>query len=1107
MKKSLKAALIIAATLTTTTAIGTTVAILLAKSKNQAKNEKEKTDNKAVDDSIINPVDKKGEQNLNSNKNPKEKTPTDKNVQINFVFENEVISSVNLTIPSSDEFFSLDQEAIPTGYFTNDNLSQITYHEVVNISISKIPNKKFKTVNLEFRYSNQVIKTETFDVENSIERILLDNHIPSGYQLLDENNNSVNYTAEKIIVEIVPLTKKSLISFVYDANVVGNFEIEIPFKKDSIDLSLITLPNGYRLKNEITSFTYQPQLNLEVAPINKQIVVNFKNGDLKVGEIVISIPFENTTFTIDQNQIPEGYQTNDSLIDILYAQTIEIRVNSISRETQDEIMQIHFVYQNELINKFEIIKKPNQSDVDLNNFVLKEGYQINRNQARNIPFTNGTVQINVVPLTKNAIIVFEHQGQKISQISLNIDYYDNKLTIPQDQIPQNYKAVSTITDIPYASTLTVQVNPLTKKLIIKFMDENNLIKEINEDINYEMSTINLTNLIPENYKLKDESQTSIPYQNGEIIIEVVSKDARPDKNPEAPKEKETNDPSNSGDSSVSPATNDDNQPTSDSGDPNPGANNSQAKIQEIRNWESTILSVKNNLASHFDNNEALKNSLENIDFNNLESKSEDDLNLIKAKIDETIAKANSIIDQKINDVNTKYETFKDDDYYFKDFEGSINSLLSIKNQTDFKVKINDFNTNYNTLLQLPNKINEFKTNSDSITLDVRDKYKLYLKFSYPKEGSGSYLIGNQNSFEVKVTLKEASNPQNSYELKYLYKLLKTNQTAFEYKLTRIPRSFSSLVASNINYETSALTIPFDSVSGNDDAPLKLRLKTQVTDFKDETYPDSSNIFIRRGEMPDLTPSANSIVTNSLDDYWLFPRRYKIQFRKEIIDFNKTAVQTRINNEQQQGAWNNKISDNTPFSYKDAVFVTLMKVILESNFSSEYFTIDPNQTIFTKPFDSKGNFEFQIKATVQKEYDTRTKFNNLGGSFFDFSLIDKNIGVKHQILQPGQQVVMTFSLENSLNESITIANNKGEILRATLTETFKGENLSGRNPIVGEFSGLFRMKLSVDGQLVWNTTTAGNDITGQRSNQSRTLPIFALQKIKINEIPELKVLVY
>ncbi|TNK90920.1 hypothetical protein C4M83_04675 [Mycoplasmopsis pullorum] len=168
----------------------------------------------------------------------------------------------------------------------------------------------------------------------------------------------------------------------------------------------------------------------------------------------------------------------------------------------------------------------------------------------------------------------------------------------------------------------------------------------------------------------------------------------------------------------------------------------------------------------------------------------------------------------------------------------------------------------------------------------------------------------------------------------------------------------------------------------------------------------------------------------------------------------------------------------------------LKVFQKLTFENNPFTI--NYATFTSPFDSNGNFTYTITATVNSDFNTN-QFPNLGGKFFEFSYNDTTgVGVAHQQLHTGDKVVMTLSLENA-NGSFWINNNAGNRLPSLSGAEYNLSSLTGAKPFVGRIPGLFRMKLAVNNNQVWNVTTDGNDITNSRSNQSDTLPIFVIQK--------------
>ncbi|WP_029512726.1 lipoprotein 17-related variable surface protein [Mycoplasmopsis iners] len=459
-------------------------------------------------------------------------------------------------------------------------------------------------------------------------------------------------------------------------------------------------------------------------------------------------------------------------------------------------------------------------------------------------------------------------------------------------------------------------------------------------------------------------------------------------------------------------------------------------------------------------------------------------------------KLSEIINENINLLNQyrNQKYFMDEliakNDYFREFYGSAN---------DYYERVSSFIQHFEELLNIKQLANEIVQKTNEININESNKYNQLLTFDAPLV-DGSFVIGSVNSYSINYNLID-KHTNDRYKLLHFKKYFDDDLIAIEYSYER-RGGYTKLDKSQINYLENSLTLPY-AFSDNTDRPLKIRIvKNQSLLFvlTNETQIEEgtpiANIFVRTGENPDLTPLASSIVANSLDDYWLFPKGYKISFKEQFYPegttaTNKALFNQRINQNKGQN-WNVKISDQTPFSYQATLWVMFLKMFEKTNLPINKFDYDINNSIFTKPFDSNDSFTYQINLTAKTNSST-SEFSNIGGTFFE-NILDSSSS-KNYNFNAGDKIKFVFDLDNtktwSNNFSGTdypsvISNNSGDFL-----QTAKVMNWQAKFPVLASYYGKLTFQMYVNDKLIWNYSTHDN-------NQSHILPIFILDKRQLND---------
>lgn len=1024
--------------------------------------------------------------------------PLTKIANITYVYQSREIEKQIIDVPFKSNVIERDSLLIPNGYRLESQEMTFEYQENVRLELVEIEKTADINLTINFTFEQNTISTETVVVPNNTNQINVEKYVPQNYRLAQGQDKVVAFKqSNSINVPIVPIIKTATIRFLNGTTEVKSVNLELSYYDDAITIDPNLIPYNYESLSALSNITYKPvieihlsekanvaptkklqinytyndnsiekvdiqidssveEINLnehlpqgyvlaesqeqnvpytqdlitaKIVPDHKTINIVFLKNNQEIAQKQITVPHNSTQVSIDPNLIPEGYLTNDQLQNLPVQDTIQIHLTPKAQE--ESIMTLNFVYNSQTLNSLNIKAQDNQETIDLSSYELPQNYQFAQGQSSTIAFSNGTVEVQIVPLNKNVLIYWEDEKHsKVAENEITIPYYNQTFDIHESMVPKGYTTTSPLKGINYTPNIKISLVTQTKTLLINFVNGSQTVGTVNEKIPFNVQTINLNDYLPKGYTFKNSDNSQAPYQEETITVEVVS---------------ETNN------------------------------NQSNSKIEQINSLKANVELIKTHL-DYFNNDSTLESKINAISFDSLESKSDQELTAIIESINDTFNQASLLIKGLLTPLFDKYQELESGKYYLEDFKNNIDQIKNWET-LDTLPKITEFINNYDQIGQLTTRMNDFKVAADSINLTDTNFY-LSLSMDYPLE-NGTYEVGDKTEIDVKVTIKKTGTDEN-YELKYIHQILNNNTTELGYRYARRgPRTNINLTSENVNYETSEITLPFSSVSGNDEVPVHLWLGSLT---KDSSY----TIFVRRGIVVDNTPTDKEV--NSLDDYWMFPVGYEFEFvRKSDTDWS--GAQKIINNNI-NSVWNKQTSNQSNFSYKDALWIMFLKVFQKLTFENNPFTI--NSATFTSPFDSNGNFTYTITATVNSDFNTN-QFPNLGGKFFEFSYVDTTgVGVAHQQLHTGDKVVMTLSLENA-NGTFSINNNAGNRLPSLSGAEYNLSSLTGAKAFVGKIPGLFRMQLAVNNNQVWNVTTDGNDITNSRSNQSDTLPIFVIQK--------------
>ncbi|UUM19383.1 hypothetical protein [Mycoplasma sp. 1018B] len=526
-------------------------------------------------------------------------------------------------------------------------------------------------------------------------------------------------------------------------------------------------------------------------------------------------------------------------------------------------------------------------------------------------------------------------------------------------------------------------------------------------------------------------------------------------------------------------------------------------IKQLTNQKEIIEIIKNN--NNILNIEEI-NSFDISEFDFLVEKSIPKLKEIKENILQIIDKSFNLANQNLNQelINLKLElnNLETNKYYIEDIKEEYNYFIGEKENLSNKNSfIKFYLLNINNIFDLKQKINNKISRTQNFIkiaqefLDTSKRKSLMsinLKLNYPLIDD-VYQIGQAQEINLNININEEEKLFNIQDLKLL---IETGDLEILYSFDRAGNNFTQLAKNQFDFLNNQLLIPFNK-QDNQQYVIRLRInykKQRIAINAINANGTNKWTWIQRGNDFDLTPNVKSIIKNSIDDYWLFPKGHSIILKEKILDGANQTNTNYLNNlikQQSNMIWNTKISDQNNFKYQDALNLMLLKVFIDTNLNNSNFNWEKEKSIFTKNITENGSFIYEHHLIATKDSST-TNFKTIGGNFFE-TILESNLA-KHYDFKVNDKIKFIFELDNTLtwNDNFyantlpqVIRNNNGDFL-----STAKQFNWRGKYPFLATYYGKFILKMFVNDKLIWNYSTHDN-------NQMHVLPIFVLVKENIN----------
>ncbi|UUM20638.1 hypothetical protein NPA13_01325 [Mycoplasma sp. 2045] len=977
--------------------------------------------------------------------------------------------------------------------------------EIFNVNI--VENRKTVTINF-VDANGSVIGTTTQRINMDENQLTVySNMVPDSYVLVNSNKEVIESEVIEQIVDnsvnvlVLPKNYNAQVKIVNNESHkqdIQDFEIQVNYQDDEARISELIkqkLPSDVKVSSISGVTPWTSEIQIEIVENRKTITINFKDLNNDIVEITTQkINMDETSFTVSNLLIPDGY----------------VLINS-NKQVVDSIT----------INQIE----------------------------------NDTVDVKILPQNYSVQVVIannESHRQDINNFNIDVNYQDDETKVKDlitQQLPTDVKIKSVSGIEPWATSINLDIIENRKTITINFKDlDNNLVSSTTQKINMDENSIIIeSNLVPNSYVLIDsnkeviQSVTIDQIQNNEVNVVIAPQSYTVLINIV---QNNTSDQVDNFDVQATAQDTKDNlielirnQLDSKylfelSGEWNKFdkfANIIVNVAQSAESKDDYVAYIRGNLNSlnKVKQNETLFGSdqITNFDLSTLddyENKSLDELKTLKNEVENILNVANTIATEKVNDAFEQIVQISNNQdnskYYLKDFLVDKENLsYKFEHDTD-KVEffisrldeINQIKANIDERIDKGNLLNYLTTNMQYAT------YLVLNCLNNVDDGYADYVIGPRKLFEGSFKLLSIDNASKyqTLSIRDLKPLFDSGLITLQYKTRLRGRNndpYIRLDKSSIDYDNEVVTFEYNH-DDNEERLLKLEILNNqgnypylATTFVKEDKNPIANYWVKTGVVPDLTPAASTIVPNSLDDYWLFPRKYEIKYKERFLqdgtnNVNKNWLNNVINS-YANGAWNYKISDGTAFNYQNALWVALLQAFVKTNITSDKFNIDKNTSVFTKTFTEDNSFTFVLNATASKNSSTRD-FANIGGAFFE-QLIDSSTA-RHIDFETGDKIRLEFDLDNSRSwhPSIpgntlpsVISNNLGDF-----SKTAKAYNFNGYFPINASYYGDLRLKLYVNDNLIWNASTLDG-------TQSHILPIFVLDKWDVPGSDRKYVLVY
>ncbi|MEA4162631.1 hypothetical protein [Mycoplasma sp. 4404] len=977
--------------------------------------------------------------------------------------------------------------------------------ETFNVNI--VENRKNVTINF-VDANGSVIGTTTQRINMDENQLTVySNIVPDSYVLVNSNKEAIESEVVDQIVDnsvnvlVLPKNYNAQVKIVKNESHkqdIQDFEIQVNYLDDETKISDFIkqkLPSDVKVSSISGVTPWASEIQIEIVENRKTITINFKDLNNDIVEITTQkINVNETSITVSNSLIPDGYVLTNS-----------------NKQVVDSIT----------INQIE----------------------------------NDTVDVKVLPQNYSVQVVIannESHRQDINNFNIDVNYQDDERKIKDlitQQLPTDVKIKSVSGIEPWATSINLDIIENRKTITINFKDlENNLVSSTTQKINMDENSITIeSNLVPNSYVLINsnkeviQSVTIDQIQNNEVdvvisrqsyivLINIVQNN--------------TSDQIDNFDIQATAQDTKDNlielirnkldskylfELSGEWNKFDKVANIIVNAAQSAESKDDYVAYIRENLnlLNKVKQNETLFGSdqITNFDLSTLddyENKSLDELKTLKNEVENILNVANTIATEKVNDAFEQIVQISNNPdnskYYLKDFLADKENLsYKFEHDTD---KVEFFISRLDEIKQIKANIDERIDKGNLLNyLTTNMQYATYLVLNClnnADDGYADYVIGPRKIFEGSFKLLSIDNTSKyqTLSIRDLKPLFDSGLITLQYKTRLRGRNndpYIRLDKSSIDYDNEVVTFEYNH-DDNEERLLKLEILNNqgnypylATTFVKEDKSPIANYWVKTGVVPDLTPAASTIVPNSLDDYWLFPRKYEIKYKERFLqdgtnNVNKNWLNNVINS-YANGAWNYKISDGTAFNYQNALWVALLQAFVKTNITSDKFNIDKNTSVFTKTFTEDNSFTFVLNATASKNSSTRD-FANIGGAFFE-QLIDSSTA-RHIDFVTGDKIRLEFDLDNSRSwhPSIpgntlpsVISNNLGDF-----SKTAKAYNFNGYFPINASYYGDLRLKLYVNDNLIWNASTLDG-------TQSHILPIFVLNKWDIPESDRKYVLVY
>ncbi|MEA4115585.1 hypothetical protein VBM87_02210 [Mycoplasma sp. 744] len=359
-----------------------------------------------------------------------------------------------------------------------NNLSDLNKYLKDQNNINKLKNLTSKFENLNQLILNNKLNQSDYSLSINNFLSLLNKHKPS-FEIIEEVLQQLENNINQII------SKRNSLKIFIENNKIQLFNLLNENIENSIYKeieNLTELSSQIQLINDYTSVNTLEQIRDNLILINDKIDL-YK----QINSIISTINEQHTNLlsindVINSNKLFENLkESHKKLINNYSDQIKQINLNQL----------INFQKQQQnLINKFNLIRTQN-----------------NNNDFKEVQITFVLANSNDEIIQTNNLIILKN-GQNINLTTL---FNTNNYSLNSSQ------------EIEFISeSKTFKLTPKYKLVTVNFVNENKeLILSKTHNINYNENQINIKNLIPDNYSLKDQQTTYTLNNNNSIDIVII----------------------------------------------------------------------------------------------------------------------------------------------------------------------------------------------------------------------------------------------------------------------------------------------------------------------------------------------------------------------------------------------------------------------------------------------------------------------------------------------------------------------------------------------------------------------------------------------------------